>query len=669
MKMEARHMNYGLIIATAAALGIGGAAAQAANITWLGGDAGDETNFNNAANWVGGNLPAFYDENTAASGDIAVFDGNQVGLDNKTPTMTAAFGDGVNNSTTWGLRGVRFVDSGWTLDTGAFTLYVSRQGTDDLRSEATSGTNTVNGAVRFGARDTNDFSDVYVAAGGTLRLNANVGIAIDGGGNFSGRIDARGGGTLELNTTGAFGSSGLAVFEGTTVRFFAETAGGVTGIGTGGLNTDNTRTLTISNGTVDVNGARSSLAIATLVLSADGVLTNGNLVTTETITTKAASSQNLAGLITGNLNMSYGANASAATTVSNNNTYTGTTTVASSSGGGATNTVVVTLNALANTNSPLGNGSSAIILGNSGNSTTHAALLTNGAIEIGRDITLGAATNAAGLKTIGATAIQVGNSTFSGTITVGNASQAHLTVTAPTGVMVSITGNIMEHATAGDGNLTKIGDGTVRLTGNNTYAGVTTVSAGTLLVNGTHTGGGGVNVNAGTLGGTGATSGPVSVDSGANVAPGIVAGSLFANGSFDLKSGATLTIELGGTTFTFNGTEEYDRLKVNGVTDLAGDLAVSLIGGHTLSNGNLYGILHAVAGRNNTFGNFNEGDIVLTQGLLNLKITYDGNITDGSVSLTGGNDVVLYAQLIPEPGTLALMGLAGLFLLPRRRGA
>jgi autotransporter-associated beta strand protein len=73
-----------------------------------------------------------------------------------------------------------------------------------------------------------------------------------------------------------------------------------------------------------------------------------------------------------------------------------------------------------------------------------------------------------------------------------------------------------------NGGLTKLGAGTLRLSGANTYSGGTILSAGRLLVT-SGTGTGTFTVNGGTLSGTGTISGLVVLNSGGTLAPGTTA--------------------------------------------------------------------------------------------------------------------------------------------------
>ena len=139
--------------------------------------------------------------------------------------------------------------------------------------------------------------------------------------------------------------------------------------------------------------------------------------------------------------------------------------------------------------------------------------------------------------------------------------------------------------------------------------------------------------------------------------PGTSTGSLEV-ASANLQAGSTLDIELGGTGFDLNVTEEYDRLKVTtGTATLAGDLTVALVNPFTLGSDQRFGIVNAAGtgGRSGTFSNYAEGATILTNNGYDLKITYAGSVTDTTVAQFGGSDVVLYTVAVPEPGTIGLL--------------
>jgi autotransporter-associated beta strand protein len=183
---------------------------------------------------------------------------------------------------------------------------------------------------------------------------------------------------------------------------------------------------------------------------------------------------------------------------------------------------------------------------------------------------------------------------------------------------------------SGTGNLVKTGTATLRLTGANTYSGVTSNLNGTLLVDGSLNSTA-VQVRPGSvLGGIGQVQ-AISVFVNGTVRPGASPGNLSA--STVLFPLGTLDIELNGLVA---GTE-YDRLTSSGTVTLGGVLQVSP--GFVPALGSSFTILNktsagAITG---TFNGLAEGTTFAAGGLL-FQITYTGG---------NGNDVVLTRVAAP----------------------
>ena len=304
--------------------------------------------------------------------------------------------------------------------------------------------------------------------------------------------------------------------------------------------------------------------------------------------------------------------------------------------------------------------------------------------------------------------LSFGSSTSFGTATItGAGSQWNNT----RGLNVGFIGTGVVHQT--DGTVT-VGDRGLRVGNQATGAGTYNLSGGTLdLTGGNILKGDGTatfNFTGGTLKNAATIDlGQAFVQSGGTLEPGNSPGTTTIVGGYTLGSGGTLAIELGGTT---QGTE-FDFVDVVGDLDLAGTLDVSLIDSFAPSFGDRFDILDwdsltgtfdtvalptltdgltwnlddlyltgelavLLLGDTDGDGVVDLGDLVIITnnfgatgaGLMDGDLDGNGTVDLGDLVIVTnhfGNTGTASIASIPEPGSLALLGLGGLLLIRRRR--
>lgn len=211
--------------------------------------------------------------------------------------------------------------------------------------------------------------------------------------------------------------------------------------------------------------------------------------------------------------------------------------------------------------------------------------------------------------------------------------------------------------------LTKVGNGTLTLSGTSTYTGATTVSAGSLIVNGTVSGSA-VTVDGGTLGGSGTVKNIILASG--TLAPGNSPGIL--NSGDVAFNGGTFALDLSGAT---PGTE-HDQLNVTGGVAFNGLVSLNINLGafdpvddgsqkFTIVNNDLADAVGFNFGSNQAFA---YNSTALDEGAHFFVGAQEFAISYASGD---GNDVVLTA--VPEPGAAIslLGGLAALTSCRRRR--
>jgi fibronectin-binding autotransporter adhesin len=608
--------------------------------------------YNTSGNWSGGIINGIFSETPTTAQQVtfatntALTTGLTFSLGGSSTSITL-LGNGSNVALTLaGDISVSGTASGITLGAASpNNLSVDLGGTDRTFTvnsgntltvqNAISGSNAVTkaGTGTLTYSGTNTYSGTTTVNAGTLSLNANGTLA--SGSNLV--VDSNAASTTALLSLGAgftqtIGTLTLGGAGGTTTSTNNVTLGAGSTLTLGGTltfdATGNPLTSTISGGTLALGGSRTMSV-------ADSTTQNADLNISSAIT---GSGDSLTKTGTGRLQLT------------GVNTYDGGTIL---NGGvifvGATNALLstgaVTINNLLGATSTMGfntgaggnNTIGALTFGGTGasSSSQNDIQINTSTLNLNGTVTYNATGNPHGstISPLGTGALALGTSR---TFDIGNSSSTttELTISAP------VSG----------GSLTKIGAGTLRLSGANTYTGGTIASAGGLVV--TNTTGSGVGTGAlaiqsgAFLNGTGFIGGATTIQSGGIMGSGGTGGTAgtltFTNG-LTLNDGAVFNFQLGSTS---------DKFVITG----------GILTGATTS-GSL--TINLTAGPGFAPGNYTLVDFTSAAGTSSLDLadfTLGTQISGFTSSLAfSGSTLQLSASAIPEPSTYAaIVGLAAL---------
>ena len=268
--------------------------------------------------------------------------------------------------------------------------------------------------------------------------------------------------------------------------------------------------------------------------------------------------------------------------------------------------------------------------------------------------------------------IALGALTGSGTVSMGGsgANGGRLTYTIGAKNLDTTFSGVIQEADAVNGkqvNVTKVGTGSLTLSGVNTYTGTTSITGGTLIVNGSlantlvNVGASGILAGSGTIGGATTVNGALNPGN----SPGVL------TFSTDLTLAGVGNFEITGAT---RGTG-YDAVNVGGTVTYGGVLNV-VFGSTFLTGGEAFALF---AGLNGTDAPLDTGSFtaIELQGAYTASLTNNSGVwsaTAGGYDFTFVQDTGLLTTTlsgVPEPSTYAMiagaLGLAYAALRRRRR--
>lgn len=215
------------------------------------------------------------------------------------------------------------------------------------------------------------------------------------------------------------------------------------------------------------------------------------------------------------------------------------------------------------------------------------------------------------------------------------------------------------------GALVKSGSGTLVLSGASTYTGSTSVSAGTLLIDGSLASSAVTVASAASIGGSGSFAASLTVDG--ILAPG---NSIQSLGTGDLAFGGTATYAYELDSSILNG----DLTASSGTLNIAPGTVLTLteLASGILGNGSKLTLISyfgaSSSGSFTYLGNTLADGDTLKLGTNTWQIDY--NDTAGGMNFGGdqsGASGFVTLTVIPEPSSVALLGMGGLLLARRRR--
>jgi autotransporter-associated beta strand protein len=506
-------------------------------------------------------------------------------------------------------------------------------------------------------------------------------------------------GTLSLGSAGAIGSSGTISFNGGTLQAtainttdyssrFSNADGQQYRIDTNSQNVTLATALTsMATALTSTGGSLTKLGAGTLTLTAantytggttisagtvsvgDGSITGsivGDVANSGTLTFNRSDALTYAGVVSGTGAMSK--SGAGTLTLTGNNTYTGVTTI---------NASTVSVGDGSITGSIVGDvANSGTLTFNRSNDLTYGGVISGtGAVSKsgGGTLTLTGASTYTGGTTISAGTLSLGSANAigtSGTVTFGggtlqysasNTSDNSARFSNAASQQYSIDTNsenvtLASNLTSTGGSFTKIGAGTLTLTGNNSYDGGTTVSEGKLVVNGSISTSTTIVSSGATLGGSG-TVGALTINSGGFVTPGNSPGILTVNGNY--TQAGEYTAEIADT----NAGSGYDQINVLGTVDITSGSLVASFSGSYAQNDLLFILLNDDTDAiNGTFAGYAQGATFASYGYMDWQISYTAD--SGNGTFTGGNDIAIMA--IPEPSSCTVAGIGLAMLLGRR---